>query len=868
MLIRQDYCLDFKSLNWAGLQSFKHIFSASFCLLILIFSSHSYAQVSCASSFSESQVENLNQLLLKNSTKEKYLRKTDVRYRVAVRATVFYESSAEEKTFSTADVKLLIQHANTYLNSIDVELYLQNETVNHVSDKNYNRFLVTQETQLRAQYDVTNALNLYFFNTISTEDGVFLNGSAALPNLSNNSNRIFLSYLDRNQEDFKTLKNKVFPHELGHYFGLLHTFRDSNNPDVNKRELVMRDLGSGANCDKTGDYLCDTPSDPFERLTTIYSYNCNDKLPPDLVDAYGYSYAPPADNIMSYHVRCGNVFTNGQYQRMKQSFSIRFSPNAAYNLLGNQANYLIVNQLSKSTYCEGEEVLVTYSTYGDFAKQSNFVLEMSDSNGENFKEVNGAVYNIGNEIRFRLPNTMNPSSNYQFRVISQLPFLISTVSKSFTVHTKGTLKLSLSENIIRPNNTSNLFLDFTGSGPWEVVFENGIMLSAINNRRHQVRLKPTITNSYKISSAVGLCGNVAVENDVTLVIAEPSLKVDPSFTGKSCQQSFFQIPVSGLKSDASNVNHSVKLSNADTTFNTASNVFSGVIFVLAPSYFSNKSNVYDLVIEGASAEDYSLPVSVKVNPKPATPQSSNEVSYCFNTPATPLKANGSNIKWYFGQTDIIPARQLVPKTTQTGVFYFYVTQTNGFGCESSRKEIQVKIKEPATAAISGNNTIKFGDRVALAIKLSGDAPWNFELSDGQKFETPEPEIFPEVQPSETEIYTIRKALNTCGEVFLTGSAKIVVLQPLANSEEWAEEIKVFPNPVTDVLQLQITDTKFVSKPFDLSLTDMLGRRLIHRKSQIIGANEPLIIEVVNVPAGVYVLKLQAGKYIVLKRIII
>ncbi|MFT7272769.1 MAG: hypothetical protein ACI9V1_002301, partial [Spirosomataceae bacterium] len=60
----------------------------------------------------------------------------------------------------------------------------------------------------------------------------------------------------------------------------------------------------------------------------------------------------------------------------------------------------------------------------------------------------------------------------------------------------------------------------------------------------------------------------------------------------------------------------------------------------------------------------------------------------------------------------------------------------------------------------------------------------------------------------------------------------------------------------------------VSKPFDLSLTDMLGRRLIHRKSQIIGANEPLIIEVVNVPAGVYVLKLQAGKYIVLKRIII
>jgi hypothetical protein len=830
-----------------------------------VFSSCAYAQLNCANSFSENQVENLNQLLLESLTKEKYLRKADVQYRVAVKATVFHESSTVEKIFSTADVKLLIQHANTYLSNIDVELYLQNGTVNHVSDKNHSRFLVEQETQLRVKYDVTNALNLYFFSTISTEDDVFLNGSAILPNLSNNSNRIFLSYLDRNEEDFKTLKNKVFPHELGHYFGLLHTFRDSNNPDVNRRELVTRDLGLGANCDKAGDYLCDTPSDPFERLTTILSYSCGDQLPSNLVDAYGYSYAPSADNIMSYHVRCGNIFTTGQYQRMKQAFSIRFSPNAAYNLLGNQANHLIVNQLSKTTYCEGEEVSVSYSTYGYFGNQNNFVLEMSDSKGENFSEVNGASYNTANEIRFRLPSTMNPSSNYQLRVVSQLPFLISTVSKRFTVHTKGTLKLSLSENIIRPNATSNLFLDFTGSGPWEVVFENGVILSVINNRRHQVRLKPTTTNSYNILSAVGLCGSVAVENGVTLTITKPSLKVGTSFTGESCQQSFFQIPVSGLKSD---VNYIVKLSNADTTFSTVPNVSLGVVSVLAPDYFSNKSNVYGLVIESSSAEDYSLSVSVEVNPKPLSPQSNGEVSYCFNIGAAPLKASGSNIKWYFGQADLIPVRQLIPKTTQTGVFYFYVTQTNEFGCESTRKEIQVKIKEPATAAISGNNTIKFGDITALAIKLNGDAPWNFELSNGQKFETVKPEIFPQVQPSKTKTYTIRKAINACGELFLTGSAKIVVLQPLANNEGWAEEIKVFPNPVIDLLQIQLTDTKFVSKPFDLSLTDISGRRLIHYKNQRIGVNKPLAIEVANTSAGVYVLKLQTGKYIFSKRIII
>lgn len=849
-----------------------HRFKLKFLLLFywsaLTFTSQAYAQLNCADSFSKDEVQRYEELVRQNLTNEKSLRKANARYRVAVRATVFHESSSQNKTFSTEDVKSLIQHANTYLSNIDVELYLQNNNVNHVADKDYYQFLTTQETQLRNQYDVNNALNLYFFRTISTEDGVFLNGSAVLPNLSNNSNRIFLSYLDRNEEDFKTLKNKVFPHELGHYFGLLHTFRDSNNPEIEKRELVIRDIGSGANCNSAGDHLCDTPSDPFERLTTISSYNCNEQLPSDLVDAYGYTYTPPTDNIMSYHVRCGNVFSVGQYQRMQQSFSIRFSPNAAYNLLGNQANYLLMNPLPKTTYCEGEEISLSFSTFGDFARQDNFVLEMSDSNGENFSEVSNAIYSTGNKVRFRLPNMMKPSSNYQLRVVSQLPYLISTVSESFTVHTKGTLRLSLSEDIVRPNSTSNLYLDFTGSGPWEVVFDNGIVLSGINNRRHQIRLKPLTSNIYSVASATGLCGNVVIENDVLLTIAEPSIKVDDSFTRNTCQDIFFQIPVTGLKNDVSNANYLVKFSNADTTFNTASNVSSGSIFVLAPSYFRNKLNVYDLVIEGSSPEDYSLPISVEVKPRPAAPEADTEVSYCFNTQAVPLKATGSKIKWYFGQADFSSLDELIPRTTQTGVFYYYVSQTNEFGCESNRKEVQVNIKEPATAAISGNNTIKFGDKAELAIKLNGDSPWNFELSDGQKFESNESEIFPEVQPSETKTYTIRKAENPCGEVFLTGSARIVVLQPLASSEEWVDEVKVYPNPVVNLFNLRISDPKFTNKPFDLSLIDMLGREIVRFKNQRTKTNGLISLKLPDIASGIYILNLKVDEYSVSKRVVV
>jgi hypothetical protein len=71
-----------------------------------------------------------------------------------------------------------------------------------------------------------------------------------------------------------------------------------------------------------------------------------------------------------------------------------------------------------------------------------------------------------------------------------------------------------------------------------------------------------------------------------------------------------------------------------------------------------------------------------------------------------------------------------------------VIQTSEFGCESAQKEVSVVIKAPATAKISGDNTIKFGDKTILTIKLSGDAPWNFGLSDGKRFETNKAEIFP------------------------------------------------------------------------------------------------------------------------------
>lgn len=89
-----------------------------------------------------------------------------------------------------------------------------------------------------------------------------------------------------------------FPHELGHYFDLLHTHETANGA-----ELV-----DGSNCTTAGDGLCDTPADPtLDEGTNINSscvYNGTE------TDANGDSYSPDTHALMSYAPKlCRDTFS-------------------------------------------------------------------------------------------------------------------------------------------------------------------------------------------------------------------------------------------------------------------------------------------------------------------------------------------------------------------------------------------------------------------------------------------------------------------------------------------------------------------------------------------------------------------------------
>ena len=99
------------------------------------------------------------------------------------------------------------------------------------------------------------------------------------------------------------ITTKTISHELGHFFGLYHTFEDGFG-----LETV-----DGTNCTVAGDLICDTEAD--DQDAEVDPTNCN--MTNNLTDPNGAYLLVPSNNIMSYHPdMCRTLFTPGQASRM------------------------------------------------------------------------------------------------------------------------------------------------------------------------------------------------------------------------------------------------------------------------------------------------------------------------------------------------------------------------------------------------------------------------------------------------------------------------------------------------------------------------------------------------------------------------
>ncbi|MFV9551543.1 T9SS type A sorting domain-containing protein [Algibacter sp. PT7-4] len=184
------------------------------------------------------------------------------------------------------------------LNSIYKEAFLEFficDGVEYINDDALCSFKKGNESNFIENNYVPGLINMYFINNIKNESNESICG------YSDNVGRNDMVFMNNDC----ALNGSSLPHEIGHFFSLLHT----HGPDNNSTELV-----DGSNCDTDGDGICDTPADPGLSYTTV-DKACN--YTGTKTDAHGDTYTPDTSNIMSYSRKeCRTFFSEEQLARM------------------------------------------------------------------------------------------------------------------------------------------------------------------------------------------------------------------------------------------------------------------------------------------------------------------------------------------------------------------------------------------------------------------------------------------------------------------------------------------------------------------------------------------------------------------------
>ena len=152
------------------------------------------------------------------------------------------------------------------------------------------------------------------FSVNNSSDGIdiyLFNDSAPMGGLANGVGGSSEFYVAGNYQGQSLTTSHILSHEMGHVLFLWHTHHGSPFEPMNCPELV-----NGSNSTTCGDYIADTPADPFIGMNV----NSSCQWLGSGTDANGDPYAPDTHNIMSYSTPgCMSYFTPLQGVRMRNA---------------------------------------------------------------------------------------------------------------------------------------------------------------------------------------------------------------------------------------------------------------------------------------------------------------------------------------------------------------------------------------------------------------------------------------------------------------------------------------------------------------------------------------------------------------------
>jgi hypothetical protein len=361
---------------------------------------------------------------------------------------------------------------NKQFKPINIEFYFSGTNFNYYPNTLFynNNQTSTQETDFYNSNAVNNAMNVYVSSVVKSRapSGNVVGGWAYITPSYQAYNTIWLNSDALND-------NKSAPHEFGHYFGLLHTFNKAASTTVSERELVTRKSNEiaprlSANCSNTGDYVCDTASDPRGNgdatvASCVYSGTVK--------DANSDAFNPLVSNYMDYNFCNPYSFTAGQFSRMKDGLLIVTNPTNDFTLNAPETPQ---NAPSKvvATSIGDYSGNVSLSWTDNSAVETGYIIEQSTSLNGPFTAVAGVKANtttlsnvptepnVSNYYRIKASNTKNNYSTISNPIVGST-LCSNNYGQSCDLAANTALAAWRIEDFILTRN-SQAIINNTGSG--------------------------------------------------------------------------------------------------------------------------------------------------------------------------------------------------------------------------------------------------------------------------------------------------------------------------------------------------------------------------------------------------------------------
>ncbi len=290
-----------------------------------------------------------------------------------------------------------------------LQFYLKNP-IREINNDDYYEHSQSNGYKMMRNNNVTNVFNIYIVQDPNGTCGYFspANEAVAIGQLC------FIG------------GTHALTHEMGHYFGLPHTFKgwekrsyDKDNVPrylgIRGRDTTYVETVDGSNCSFSGDGFCDTPPDYISERWNCTSSGLSIKT---YLDPNGAEFEVDGTNFMSYaQDRCQSMFTPEQTDRMHQILETRYS-NRRYKFIPSpevKGEAIRMTAPADQVDVDHEDVTLKWDP---LAGAQEYIVQISILPGILFDKYNKMLQFTTTETEIKIPsNQLKPEQKYYWRII-------------------------------------------------------------------------------------------------------------------------------------------------------------------------------------------------------------------------------------------------------------------------------------------------------------------------------------------------------------------------------------------------------------------------------------------------------------------